>query len=82
MSRTLAARLRLSGAHALGNGTANYHETTTGMGNGTSYLAFTLEGDYQFVERWFVGVAFAGGIAHIRRQMGGPVFNPYVATRF
>lgn len=81
-TRDLAARLRFAGAHPLGNGEAAYHESTTGMGNGTSYVAFTLEGDYQFIPVWYVGAAFAGGIVHVRRQMGGPVINLYVATRF
>ena len=77
-----ATRLRLTGRHPLGNGSAPRHESPSGIGNGTSYVGFALEGDYEVVDRWHLGVTFEGGLAAVRRQTGGPVISLYGATKF
>jgi len=66
-------RLKLAGHHPLGNGSAPYHDSVSGIGNGTNYGGFTIEYDRRIGERWFVGFSLAGGLGPIVRQTGGPV---------
>lgn len=75
-------RGRFTGFHSIGNGSAPGHLSPSGQGNGTTYVGFAIETDWQFVERWYVGVAFEGGFFLVRRQTGGPVVDLYLATRF
>ena len=66
-------RLKLAGHHPLGNGTAPYHDSVSGIGNGTAYAGFTVELDRKVSDHWFVGMSLAGGLGPVRRQTGGPV---------
>ena len=66
-------RLKLGGNHPLGNGEAPYHDSVSGIGNGTSYAGFTIEYDRKVSEHWFVGFSLAGGLGPVWRQTGGPV---------
>ena len=75
-------RIRITGWHPLGNGNAAYHDTVSGLGNGTGYAGFSLEVDYNFLPKWFVGVCIEGGLFRVRRQTTGPVISPYVAFQF
>jgi len=75
-------RVKLYGFHPLGDGTAPYHRSPSGLGNGTTYVAFTVEIDRELPDGWFVGVSLAGGVAPVVRQTGGPVIGGSVARRF
>ncbi len=75
-------RGRFTGFHSIGNGSTPGHTSPSGQGNGTTYVGFAIETDWQFVDNWYVGVAFEGGFFLVRRQAGGPVIDLYVATRF
>lgn len=66
-------RLKLGGHHPVGNGTTPYHDSVSGLGNGTHYTGFTVEFDRQVSDHWFVGLSLAGGMALVIRQTGGPV---------
>ncbi len=79
-----SGRVRLSGAHSLSEGTgdAPRAETPSGLGNGVSWAGFAVEGEYQFIEDSYVGIAFEGGLGFLRSQTGGPVVNLFVATNF
>jgi hypothetical protein len=77
-----AIRARLTGFHSLGNGSAPYPLSPSGQGNGTNYVGFAIETDWELWPTTFVGVTFEGGIAAIRRQTGGPVIDVYVAKKF
>lgn len=79
----LNGRVRLTGYHSLTNGDpAKRHNSPSGLGSGTRYIGVAIEGDYEFVDDWFVGLVFEGAAGYVRRQMGGPVMNLYFATRF
>ncbi|MCA9583096.1 MAG: hypothetical protein KC416_14960, partial [Myxococcales bacterium] len=71
---------RVTSLSPLKNGSARRDESPSGIGNGTSYIGFAMEFDYEFVERWYIGMTFEGGVANIRRQTGGPVLTAYLAT--
>jgi hypothetical protein len=58
------------------------HESPSGIGNGTSYIGFAIEVDYQIEPDWFVGFTGEGGLGYLVRQTGGPVVTLYVARRF
>ena len=73
-------RVRLAGFHPLGNGTTPYHASPSGIGNGTAYVAFTIEVERRISERVALGFSVAGGLAPVRRQTGGPVLTGYLAT--
>lgn len=72
-------RLRLAGAHPLGDGTAPYHASPSGIGNGTRYVGFTLELERVMGEHLTLGVSLAGGLGPVVRQTGGPVITGYAA---
>lgn len=81
-SPRLAARLRLYGTHAIPVGDAARETSPSGIGSGTSYTGFGLEGEYR-VWRWLdVGLGLQGGIVGVRRQSGGPVIDLYLASAF
>jgi len=73
-------RLRTIGFFSLDNGTAPRHNSPSGVGNGTRYIGFAIETEYQFKPLWFAGLGLQGGGGLIRRQTGGPVIDAYVAT--
>lgn len=75
-------RGRVTGWHPLGNGSAPYHETPSGIGNGTSYVGAALEADYALTDQWWLGVTFEGGLGGVKRQIGGPPISLFVATAF
>ncbi len=79
-SQNWQGRMRVTGFHSLDNGSAQRHNSPSGIGNGTSYLGFALETEYQFKPRWYAGLALQGGGGLISRQTGGPVTDFYVAT--
>lgn len=79
-TRATHLRLRLAGLHPLGDGTAPYHRSPSGIGNGTSYVGFTIEVERTVSERVALGFSLAGGLAPVRRQTGGPVITGYLAT--
>lgn len=58
------------------------HESPSGIGNGTSYIGFAIEVDWQVEPNWFVGFTGEGGLGYLVRQTGGPVLTLYVARRF
>jgi hypothetical protein len=66
-------RVKLAGHHPVGNGSAPYHDSVSGIGNGTSYAGFTIEYDRSLGEHWSLGFSLAGGLGPIQRQTGGPV---------
>ncbi len=77
-----SARLRISGQHALGDGTAPYHASPSGLGNGTTVVAFTLEAERKVADGWWLGFSVAGGLAPVIRQTGGPAITGFVAHAF
>lgn len=86
---TLAAewgvRGRVTGYHSLDvwfGDEAPGHLSPSGIGNGTNYIGFAVEADYQLQPNYFVGVTIEGGVAAITRQTGGPVISLYFAHRF
>jgi hypothetical protein len=72
-------RVRISGQHPLGDGSAPYHRSPSGIGNGTRYLAFTLELERRVATHLSVGGSLAGGLGPVARQTGGPVLTVYLA---
>jgi hypothetical protein len=85
IERVWGARGRVVGWHSIPvwfGQAAPRHESPSGIGNGTSYLGFQIELDYQFQENWVVGISIEGGLGYLVRQAGGPVLTVYVATRF
>jgi hypothetical protein len=72
-------RLRLTGQHPLANGDAPYHRSPSGIGNGTRFLAFTLEFERRIAPRIWLGASLAGGMGAVARQTGGPVVTVYLA---
>ncbi len=72
-------RLRLTGQHPLGNGDAPYHRSPSGLGNGTRFLAFTIEVERRVAPRIWLGASVAGGLVAVARQTGGPVITLYLA---
>ena len=78
----LRGRLRLSGAHSLGNGSAPRANTPSGLGNGVSWAGASLEGEYEFADDSYVGVALEGGLGFLRSQTAGPVVSLYIANQF
>tara|TARA_B100000609_G_scaffold197025_1_gene193406 strand:+ start:20426 stop:21373 length:948 start_codon:yes stop_codon:yes gene_type:complete len=75
-------RVRIAGWHPLGNGTAPYHDSLSGQGNGTQYIGFALETDVSLGNGWYAGLSLEGGLLLVQRQTGGPVLSPFVAKRF
>lgn len=79
-SERIGARLRFTGWHPVRRGGAPRTESPSGIGNGTSYTAFALEGEYRIADRWSIGLGFEGGMFAIRRQTGGPVLSLFLAA--
>ncbi len=78
-------RGRVTGVHSIDvwfDEEAPGHGSPSGIGNGTSYLGFAAELDYQFQPRWYIGATVEGGLGFLRRQTGGPVVTIYLANRF
>ncbi len=75
-------RGRITGYHSLGNGTAPYHDSPSGLGNGTNYVGFAIETDWELWPANWLGVSFEGGLFAVSRQSGGPVISLYWAKRF
>lgn len=78
-------RGRVTGWHSLDvwiGEEAPGHLSPSGIGNGTNYIGFAVEADYQLQPNYFVGLTIEGGIAAITRQTGGPVISLYFAHRF
>jgi len=73
-------RLRLSGFHPLKNGTAGYHDSPSGIGNGTAYTGFALEVDRKITDLLSAGFSFAGGLGGVVRQTGGPVITGQISA--
>ena len=67
-----SVRVRLGGRHSLRDGSAPYHTSPSGIGNGTEYVGFTLEGDYRLADGLWLGLSLAGGLGPVVRQTGGP----------
>jgi hypothetical protein len=68
-------RVRIAGFHPLGDGSAPYHRSPSGIGNGTGYVAFTLELEREIGRGWALGGSLAGGLGPVTRQTGGPVLG-------
>ena len=75
-------RGRVTGWHPLGDGSAPYHETPSGIGNGTRYIGVAFEVDYAVTDRWWLGLSVEGGVAGVERQIGGPPISLFAATAF
>ncbi|MEQ8461427.1 MAG: hypothetical protein RLO52_36680 [Sandaracinaceae bacterium] len=78
-------RGRVTGYHSLDvwlGDEAPGHESPSGIGNGTTYIGFAVEGDYQIAPRWYVGLTVEGGLFLLSRQTGGPVVSVYLAHAF
>ena len=73
---------RAQGAYGLPTGSAMYANSPSGIGNGVSYTGFGIELDFEFIEKWFLGLTLEGGLGFLRRQTGGPVISLAVATQF
>jgi hypothetical protein len=73
-------RLRFTGQHPLGDGAAPYHRSPSGIGNGTRFLAFTVEIEREVAEHLSIGGSLAGGMGPVARQTGGPVLSFYLAV--
>ncbi|MCO4772296.1 MAG: hypothetical protein KDA24_19840 [Deltaproteobacteria bacterium] len=82
MLRRTQLRLRIAGFHPLKNGTAPYHASPSGIGNGTAYTGFTLEVERWLTERLAAGFSIAGAFAPVVRQTGGPVITGYLAVKW
>ncbi len=78
-------RGRLLGYHSIGvwfGDRAPGHLSPSGIGNGTTYVAFAVEADYQIETNYWLGATFEGGLGGLTRQTGGPVVTLYFAHRF
>ncbi len=73
-------RLRFTGQHPLGDGDAPYHRSPSGIGNGTRFVAFTVEIERRVAEHVSLGGSLAGGLGPVARQTGGPVLSLYLAV--
>jgi len=78
--RKTQLRLRFAGWHPLKNGTAEYHDSPSGIGNGTGYVGFTLEVERKLSELLSAGFGIAGGLGGVVRQTGGPVITGHIAV--
>jgi len=63
---------------SVGQVSADFDDSLSGIGNGTSFTGFALEGNWQLDERLSVGGVLEGATRY-ERQSGGPVFNAFVA---
>lgn len=82
---TFGVRARVVGYHSLDvwfDESAPGHASPSGIGNGTNYIGFAVEMDYQFQPRYWVGATIEGGLGALARQTGGPVMTLYFAHRF
>ena len=58
------------------------HSRPSGLGNGTHYLAVTIEVDYEVRPGLMLGLSVAGGLYPVVRQSGGPVLTASIARVF
>jgi hypothetical protein len=77
-----SGRFRVAGNLPLHDGTAPYHASPSGLGNGTTYVAFTLEVERKVAEGWWVGASLAGGLPPVLRQAGGAALTLSVSHAF
>ncbi|MCP4868747.1 MAG: hypothetical protein GY898_08515 [Proteobacteria bacterium] len=77
-----SGRVRIAGNHPLGDGTADYHASPSGLGNGSHYIGFTLEVERAITPGWWVGLSLAGGLVPVLRQTGGPAITVSLAHTF
>ena len=75
-------RARIAAHHPLHDGTAAYHDSPSGIGNGTEYIGFTIEGDYRLRDNLWFGLSLGGGLGLVRLQTGGPQLAVSLSTRF
>ncbi len=75
-------RIKLNGHHPLGDGSAPYHQSPSGIGNGTRYVGFALELNYKLKGPWMLDFSLQGGLGPVARQTGGPVLTMGVAAVF
>ncbi len=75
-------RLRIAGQHPLGNGSEPYHDSPSGIGNGTRHFGLTLELERSVSADWAVGASLAASMGLAARQTHGPAVMVYVAGRF
>ncbi len=73
-------RVKLGGRHPLGDGTAAYHESPSGLGNGTGYVGFTLELERHLAGPFWLAASLGGGLGPVLRQTGGPALSLGVAA--
>lgn len=85
IERQWGVRARAVGHHPLDvffDEEAPRHASPSGIGNGTHYIGFALEADYQFIPNYFLGLTVEGGLGVLQLQAGGPVVTVYFASRF
>jgi hypothetical protein len=75
-------RVRLGGRHGLRDGTAPYHDSPSGIGNGTEYVAFTIELERLVAKDLWFGISVGGGLGPVTRQTGGPQLAISVSRRW
>ncbi len=71
--------VRLAGRHPLGDGTAPYTESPSGIGNGARYLGLTLEAEHRFANGVGVGLSGAAAFGTSVRQTSGPVITVFAS---
>jgi len=81
-SAAFSGRVRMTGWHSAVRGQAPRTESPSGINNGTGYVGAGIEGEWQFVPRWYLGLTLEGGLVYVLRQTGGPVVSVFVATTF
>ena len=75
-------RARVVGWHPLIRGSELRGESPNGVSNGTEYVGVGVEGEWWLDSHWAVGGAFEGGLGALHRQIGGPVFDVYLAAKW
>ncbi len=80
-SETLYGTLRMVDVRPVGTTTAPLDNSTSGIGNGTSYTGFSMELDWKQNRSFSVGFVLEGAVRY-SRQAGGPVFNVYSAWQW
>jgi predicted RNA-binding protein YlqC (UPF0109 family) len=82
LGRGVNGRVKLNGRHPLGDGTAPYGQSPSGLGNGSRVMSFAVELDLPLQKSWVLALGFAGALGPVARQTYGPVFNLGLATTF
>jgi hypothetical protein len=78
LKRDWEVRVRLAGRHPLGDGEARYHNSPSGIGNGTRYLALNAEFVKHFERGPSFGLSVSGAFATSMRQTSGPVVQVFL----